>query len=138
VAAVLLIMNALMQSLQGMYQIVDCHCLRHEQVTVISLLINNFGYRSCSKKHQRSSVNAITPPLWAPFTHYVPWSTLVQTQLGAEHWHRLDKRIVWANQNIGARQKVVKSDKCMGVSQLLGARAKAAPQSLCLWFRDSE
>src|SRR6218665_956680 len=25
-------------------------------------------------------------------------------------------------------QKVVKSDKCMGVSQLLGARARAAPQ----------
>jgi len=26
-------------------------------------------------------------------------------------------------------QKVVKSDKCMGVSQLLGARARAAPQT---------
>jgi len=25
-------------------------------------------------------------------------------------------------------QKVVKSDKCMGVSQLLGARARAAPK----------
>ena len=42
------------------------------------------------------------------------------------HWHRLVKNIGWANQNIG-EQKVVKSRKCMGVSQLLGARARAAP-----------
>jgi len=35
------------------------------------------------------------------------------------HWHRLVKNIGWANQNIGG-QKVVKGDKCMGVSQLLG------------------
>src|SRR6218665_2691503 len=32
---------------------------------------------------------------------------------------RIVKNIGWANQNIGV-QKVVKSDKCMGVSQLLG------------------
>ena len=31
--------------------------------------------------------------------------------------------------------KVAKSDKCMRVSQLLGARTRTAPQSLCLWFR---
>ena len=35
------------------------------------------------------------------------------------HWHRLVKNIGWENQNIEG-QKVVKSDKCMGVSQLLG------------------
>ena len=49
----------------------------------------------------------------------------------AVHWRRLDKNSGWANQNIGG-QKVVKSEKCMGVSQLLGARAPAAPQSLRL------
>src|SRR6218665_2455233 len=32
------------------------------------------------------------------------------------HWRRLVKNIGWANQNIG--EKVVKSDKSMGVSQL--------------------
>ena len=42
------------------------------------------------------------------------------------HWRRLVKNIGWTNQNIGGGQKVVKSDKCMGVSQLLGARARAA------------
>src|SRR6218665_180032 len=36
-------------------------------------------------------------------------------------------KILWANQNMGV-QKVVKSDKCMGVSQLLGAGALAAPK----------
>ena len=43
------------------------------------------------------------------------------------HWRRLVKNIGWANQNIGGGQKVVKSDKCMGVSQLSGARSRAAP-----------
>ena len=43
----------------------------------------------------------------------------------AAHWRRLVKNIEWANQNIG-RQKLVKSDKCMGISQLLGARVRAA------------
>jgi len=42
------------------------------------------------------------------------------------HWRRLVKSIVWANQNSGGGQKVVESDKRMGVSQLLGARARAA------------
>ena len=42
------------------------------------------------------------------------------------HWRRLVKNIGWANQNIG-EQMVVKSDKCMGVSQLLVASARAAP-----------
>ena len=42
------------------------------------------------------------------------------------HWRRLVKNIGWANQNIWGK-KVVKNDKCMGVSQLLGARARAAP-----------
>src|SRR6218665_3129663 len=52
------------------------------------------------------------------------------------HWRRLGKNIGWANQNIGG-QKVVKSDKYMGDSQLLGARARAAPLSLRLWSRFS-
>ena len=39
---------------------------------------------------------------------------------------RLVKNIGWANQNIVG--KVVKSDKYMGISQLLGARARAAPK----------
>ena len=30
----------------------------------------------------------------------------------------------------GGGQKVVKSDKCMSISQLLGARARAVPKSL--------
>src|SRR6218665_879146 len=38
----------------------------------------------------------------------------------------LSKHLV-ANQNIGGK-KVVKSDKCMGVSQLLLERARAVPQ----------
>jgi len=29
-------------------------------------------------------------------------------------------------------ENVIKADKCMGVSQLLGVCARAAPQSLCL------
>jgi len=44
-----------------------------------------------------------------------------------DHWRRLVKNIGWANQNIGG--KVITSDKCMGVSQLLGARARASPKS---------
>jgi len=42
------------------------------------------------------------------------------------HWRRLVKNILWANQNIGCanqnigEKKVLKSYKCMGVSQLLG------------------
>ena len=49
------------------------------------------------------------------------------------HWRRLVKNIGWENQNIGG-QKVVKSDKCMGVAQLLVTRARAPPpQSLRLW-----
>ena len=43
------------------------------------------------------------------------------------HWRRLVKNIWVAKQSIGGQQ-VVKSDKCMGVSQLLGARARAAPK----------
>jgi len=52
---------------------------------------------------------------------------------GYNQWRRLVKNIGWANQNIG-EQKVVKSNKYMGVSQLLGARAQAAPKSLRLWL----
>jgi len=40
-------------------------------------------------------------------------------------WRRVVKNIGWADQNIG--EKSGKNDKCMGVSQLLGARARAAP-----------
>src|SRR6218665_3815642 len=37
-----------------------------------------------------------------------------------KHWRRLVKNSGWANQNIGEEQKVVKRDKCMGISHLLG------------------
>src|SRR6218665_1533844 len=47
------------------------------------------------------------------------------------HWRRLVNNIGWANQNIGG-QKAVKSDKCMRISQLWGAYARAAPKSLRL------
>ena len=48
------------------------------------------------------------------------------------HCRRLLKNIGWTNQNSGW-QKVVKSEKCMGDSQLLGVHARAAPYSLRLW-----
>jgi len=50
------------------------------------------------------------------------------------HWRRLVKNIGWANQNIEG-QKMVKSDKYMGVSQLLG-HARGCPQRLCLCSHD--
>src|SRR6218665_2719640 len=57
-------------------------------------------------------------------------SRLVQGPVGItrpeRHWHRLVKNIGWTNQNIGG--KVTKGDKCIGVSQLLGASARAAPK----------
>ena len=43
------------------------------------------------------------------------------------HWRRLGKNIGRANQNIGGGQKVVKSDKCMGDSQLLGGHVPGLP-----------
>src|SRR6218665_269907 len=42
------------------------------------------------------------------------------------HWHRLVKNIGWANQNIGGAE-VIKSDKCMGVSQLLEGTCPGCP-----------
>src|SRR6218665_3616275 len=42
------------------------------------------------------------------------------------HWRRLVKNIGWANQNIGV-QKAVKSDKCMGISRLLGGTCPGCP-----------
>src|SRR6218665_1885585 len=42
------------------------------------------------------------------------------------HWRRLVKNILGGQTKI-LRGKVVISDKCMGISQLLGARARAAP-----------
>ena len=50
-----------------------------------------------------------------------------------KHWRKLVKNIGCANKNYIEGQKVVKSDKCMGDSQLLGARVRAASQSLRLW-----
>ena len=47
------------------------------------------------------------------------------------HWRRLDKNIGWANQNIEG-EKVVKIDKCMGDSQLLGDTCPGCPLSLRL------
>ena len=41
-------------------------------------------------------------------------------------------KILGGKTKILGGQKVVKSDKCMGVSQLTGACARAAPQSLRL------
>ena len=41
--------------------------------------------------------------------------------------------ILGANQNIGG-QKVVKSDKCMGISQLLGDTCPGCPLNLHLWM----
>src|SRR6218665_3680708 len=46
------------------------------------------------------------------------------------HWRRFGKNIGWENQSIG--EKVVKSDKCMDVSQLLGGTCPGCPQSLRL------
>src|SRR6218665_2442844 len=51
---------------------------------------------------------------------------MTPTQLRHEHWRRLVKNIGWANQNIGG-QKVVKCDKCMGISQLLGRHVPGLP-----------
>jgi len=42
------------------------------------------------------------------------------------HWHRLVKNIGSVNQNIGG-QMVVKSDTCMGVTQLLGGHVPRLP-----------
>ena len=53
----------------------------------------------------------------------------VQLISAHKHWRRLVKILgARANQNIGG--KVVKSDKCMGISQLVGARARANPPNL--------
>ena len=41
------------------------------------------------------------------------------------HWHRFVKNIEGVNPNLGGN--AVKTDKCTGVSQILGARALAAP-----------
>ena len=37
----------------------------------------------------------------------------------SHHWRKLVKNIGWKNKNIGGEMGV-KSDKCMGISQLLG------------------
>jgi len=58
------------------------------------------------------------------------------------HCRRLLKNIGWTNQNSGW-QKVVKSEKCMGDSQLLRPRARAAPPKVyaypdvCVPFSDA-
>src|SRR6218665_248870 len=51
------------------------------------------------------------------------------------HWRILVKNIEWANQNIGGGQKVVKSNKCMGVSQLLESKAPLSSKTDHLYFR---
>ena len=45
-----------------------------------------------------------------------------------KHWRRLVKNSGWANQNLGG-QKVVKRDKCMGISHLLGHVPGLPPES---------
>ena len=59
---------------------------------------------------------------------------LARLNLRSLHWRRLVTNIGWANRKIGGGQKVVKNEKCMGVFQLLGKPARAAPQILSLWF----
>jgi len=44
------------------------------------------------------------------------------------HWRRLDKHIGKATPTIG-RQNVVKSDKCVGDSQILGGASGLPPKS---------
>ena len=61
--------------------------------------------------------------LQAPF-HFMP---LLCTGVDLSKILGGQTKILWG-------QKVVKSDKCMGVSQLLGARARAAPLSLRLCY----
>jgi len=58
------------------------------------------------------------------------WYSLTERD-PAYHWCRLVKNIGWANQNIGG--KVAKSDKCMGISQLLGGHAwGCSPKSMAM------
>jgi len=53
-------------------------------------------------------------------------------QSSGAHWHRFIKNIGGANTNfLGGN--VVKTDKCMGVSQIFWP-APWQPQSLCLWL----
>jgi len=75
-------------------------------------------------------------PIWDPFGQEnvcpdCPNFVLTVTKFGCPAPSAIRRRLVkyigWANQNIGG-QKVVKRDKCMGVSQLLGARPRAAPK----------
>jgi len=66
-----------------------------------------------------------------------PLNGVVETKTGSSgeghNWRKLVKNIGWANQNIGG-QKVVKSDKCMADSQLLGSTCPGCPTlSLRLW-----
>src|SRR6218665_257883 len=51
------------------------------------------------------------------------------------HWRSLVKIIGWANQNMGG-QKVVKNDKCMGVSQLLGGHVPMGNSTLAIEVTD--
>jgi len=48
--------------------------------------------------------------------------------MGPYHWRRLVKNTGGANPNIGG-QNVVKTDKCMGDSHILGARPGCLPKS---------
>jgi len=42
-----------------------------------------------------------------------------------KHWHRLVKNTGWANRSFGGN--VAKTDKCMCISQILGARPVCPP-----------
>ena len=65
---------------------------------------------------------------WVEAFEYMRTYKCIVYEMNGErvHFRRLVKNIELANQNTG-KQKVVKSNKCMGISQLLGARARAAP-----------
>src|SRR6218665_1716532 len=54
-----------------------------------------------------------------------------------KHWHRFVKNI-WGQTKILGGKRVIITDKNMGVSQLLGAHAQGAPQSLRLWVQDAQ
>src|SRR6218665_157322 len=82
-------------------------CRRRTGSTQLRLIC--FAHTSAIADRQSSSTGSFLP-----------------SALSAVHWRKLVKNIGWANQNIGG-QKVVKSDKCIGVSQLLEGTCPGCP-----------
>src|SRR6218665_1163298 len=92
----------------GFMKVCDCVCVS------VCLSVCAYKYRQ-TQRHSKNRYTMCRP------TYIVYINT---------HWRRLVRNIGWANQNIWG--KVVQSDKCMGVFQLLGACVRAVPQSLSL------